>query len=562
MEDQNEDKEQQQQQRPLQQQTSASSSITSKWLGFVSALWVQAISGNNYTFSNYSVALKAIMGCNQVQLNGLSSAKDVGKAFGLFAGLLTDILPPWTILLIGSVEGLLGYGTQWLVVSQTIKPLPYWVMCIVMCMGGNSTTWMNTAVLVTCLRNFRRSRGPVSGILKAYVGLSTAIFTDLCAALFTSDPASFVLMLAVIPFAVCTIAMFFLKPVEPAHNPKEDQEERRCFAFLNTVAILLAVYLLAYDLSGIDNDVFCKVFAAGVLVILAIPAGLPVYLRIKVARTTETSEASQPLLEGKEDAQGHADRTESTELDLEKSDVQSKEEEEGAGTTRRRRRLGEDHTIKEALMTIDFWLLFVCFLCGVGTGMAVINNLGQIAESLGYTSAAIFISLTSIWGFFGRLGSGALSEFLIRWRRVPRPVVLAGSQVVMAIGYVILAAAVPGSLYVGSVVVGICYGVRLAVSVPVMSELFGLKIFGLVYNLLILNLPLGSFLFSSLLAGFLYDLEAAKESSTTCSGAHCYRMVFIIMAAVSTLGCLLDCVLALRSRSLYRSIQHSKLAKQ
>ncbi|KAM2263645.1 hypothetical protein ACFXTI_039905 [Malus domestica] len=45
-------------------------------------------------------------------------------------------------------------------------------------MGGNSTTWINTAILVTYIRNFRRNRGPVSGILKGYVGLSTAIFTD------------------------------------------------------------------------------------------------------------------------------------------------------------------------------------------------------------------------------------------------------------------------------------------------------------------------------------------------------------------------------------------------
>ena len=68
----------------------------------------------------------------------------------------------------------------------------------------------------------------------------------------------------------------------------------------------------------------------------------------------------------------------------------------------------------EALQTVDFWLLFFCFLCGVGTGMAVSNNMGQIGESLGYSSVSIFISMISIWGFFGRLGSGALSEWLIR----------------------------------------------------------------------------------------------------------------------------------------------------
>ena len=138
---------------------------------------------------------------------------------------------------------------------------------------------------------------------------------------------------------------------------------------------------------------------------------------------------------------------------------------------------------------------------------------------------------------------------------------LAASQLVMVGGDTLLAMGISGSLFVGSIVVGICYGVRLAVSVPTVSELFGLKVFGLMYNILILNLPLGSFLFSSLLAGFLYDREAAKDgSSTTCVGVHCYRVVFIVMAGVSLLGFFLDLLLTLRTRELYASIQRSKLA--
>ncbi|AQK82785.1 Major facilitator superfamily protein [Zea mays] len=70
-----------------------------------------------------------------------------------------------------------------MVVSGAVAPLPYWQMRVFLCLGGNNTTWMNTAVLVTCIRNFRRSRGPVSGLLKGYVGLSTVIFTDTYSAL-------------------------------------------------------------------------------------------------------------------------------------------------------------------------------------------------------------------------------------------------------------------------------------------------------------------------------------------------------------------------------------------
>ena len=65
-----------------------------RWLGLVMAVWVQCISGNNYTFSNYSHALKTLMGLTQLQLNGLSVAKDAGKAFGLLAGRRPTTSPP------------------------------------------------------------------------------------------------------------------------------------------------------------------------------------------------------------------------------------------------------------------------------------------------------------------------------------------------------------------------------------------------------------------------------------------------------------------------------------
>jgi hypothetical protein len=87
--------------------------ISKKWVGFVTAIWVQSIAGNNYTFANYSGALKTVMQYDQTQLNNLGVAKDVGKSFGLVAGFL-------------ALEGLVGYGVQYLVVSQRVGRLPFW----------------------------------------------------------------------------------------------------------------------------------------------------------------------------------------------------------------------------------------------------------------------------------------------------------------------------------------------------------------------------------------------------------------------------------------------------
>ncbi|PKA66378.1 hypothetical protein AXF42_Ash007075 [Apostasia shenzhenica] len=515
-----------------------------KWLGFVTAVWVQCISGNNYTFSNYSHAVKSLMGLTQLQLNNLSVAKDVGKAFGLLAGLASDRVPTSVLLLVGSVEGLVGYGAQWLVVRQSIPPLPYWQMCVFLCLGGNSTTWMNTAVLVTCIRNFRRNRGPVAGILKGYVGLSTAIFTDLCSALFADDPASFLLMLAVVPAAVCVISMIFLREYPP--SAAGDETDGRFFGWINVAAVVIAVYLLIFDLTGQHGAMVRQIFSAGLVALLAAPAAVPAFLWF-TNRNADTELADAQIRESLLTGAGEGERVPV----IGKVDSLRVE-------------IGDDHTIWEAMRRVEFWVLFLSFLCGVGTGLAVMNNMGQMGIAMGYTDVSIFVSMTSIWGFFGRIASGSISEHFLKKYGAPRPLWNAASQILMAGGYVIMAIALPGSLYIGSVVVGICYGVRLAVTVPTASELFGLRYYGLIYNILILNLPLGSFLFSGLLAGLLYDTQATPTAGggNTCVGGHCYRLVFVIMAFACTVGFGLDVLLAVMTKDLYRKIHAGKKTKK
>ncbi|CAM6013843.1 unnamed protein product [Sphagnum balticum] len=555
--------------------------ISKKWVGLVTAIWVQAISGNNYTFANYSAALKTVMQYNQQQLNSLGVAKDVGKSFGLLAGFLADYLPTWAILLIGAIEGFLGYGAQYLVVSQRISPLPFWQMALALCFGGNSTTWMNTAVLVTCMRNFPRSRGNVTGILKGYVGLSTAIFTELCTSLFTSEASAFLLLLTFLPAIVCLVAIAFLSEVPPSSTKEEDTLEYSNFTILNSISMALAFYLLTFTLIGkffIISSFANKLFAGVLLLFLIAPLVVPIQLLYSKYMRNRSSAAQQ--------SQGDKMR-----IPLLLEDDQQKDElQEGGKNWRVPPALGEDHTLLDALQTIDFWLLFFTFLCGVGTGITAINNLGQIGQAQGYSDVSLFISFISIWGFFGRIGAGAISEYYVRKAAVPRPVWMVLSQLLMLVGYILFATAAPGSLYVGSIVVGICYGVQISITVPTASELFGLQHFGLMYNFIILNLPLGSFLFSGLLAGWLYDREASRtpqqghgknwvmmksmgtsskeffssvvsewgsssaEEPQNCTGAHCFFSVFMIMAGMCAIGVVLNIILILRIRPLYQSL--------
>lgn len=288
-------------------------------------------------------------------------------------------------------------------------------MCIFLCLGGNSTTWMNTAILVTCIRNFRKNRGPVSGILKGYVGLSTAIFTDLSSALFKDDPAKFLLMLSIVPFAVCLTAMFFLRELPPSITASEEQEETNYFWLFNSVALFVALYLLAYDFIPNPSKLLSHFFAAFLLILLALPLVIPVYTfarswskkRIGSGYDVEGLATEEPLL--------NQDVVPEIQQKPEELPAENSPDENGEEIEKKKKVIGEDHTILEAMKSLDFWILFVSFLCGVGTGLAVMNNMGQIGLALGYADVSIFVSLMSIFGFFGRIVSGMVSEYFIRY---------------------------------------------------------------------------------------------------------------------------------------------------
>ncbi|CAM6018265.1 unnamed protein product [Sphagnum balticum] len=559
-----------------------------KWFGLSAAMWVQASAGNAYMFAFYSSKLKSVLHYNQLQVNNLGVAKDLGENVGLLAGFLCNKLPPWTLLSIGALTGFLGYGVTWLVVSERIQALPYWQMSVLLWIGGNSATWFNTAVLVTCMRNFPNSRGTVVGILKGFVGLSAAIFTQIFSSLLGSDPNALLLLLAIGPTVVSLAAMLFIRPVPPKAQQVLDPEEHSNFHYITGVCIALAFYLLAATCLEdffILSPLVPKLFTAVMVLFLFTPLVIPIKALMPECcgagsfepADEESFDINEPLLiaatsVGKEQQQ--QDNGDDAELLLAV----------GEGAVRRKRpRRGEDFKLKQALVKADFWLLFFTFFCGVGTGVTALNNLGQIGEAQGYFNVDIFVSLISIANFLGRLGGGSLSEHYIRTNAIPRTVWLGVAQVFMIFSHLLFASAWPGSLYVGSVLLGLCYGVHFSIMVPTASELFGLRHFGMIYNFLNIGNPLGSLLFSGLIAGYLYDQEASKGAAVgsgwrilgsgsshwlsgtavgshtehgvpVCVGAHCFRLTFIIMACVCAVGVVLTSVLTYRIRSVYLSL--------
>ncbi|WOK91611.1 protein NUCLEAR FUSION DEFECTIVE 4 [Canna indica] len=535
------------------------------WVGLAAAVWVQVAAGTAYTFPLYSHSLKTALGYSQQQLTFLGVANDTGENFGLVAGVLCNRLPPWFVLLIGAACCFVGFGVLWLAVSLTVPGLPYWLLWIALCIATNSSAWFGTGVLVTNMRNFPLSRGTVAGILKGYVGLSAAVYTGLYTGILHDSSTKLLLFLTIGLPIIAIAMMYFVRPCTP--SLEEDSSEHGHFVFTQISSAFLGLYLLSYtvmdDVLPLSDVVIYILFVIMILFLLA-PLAIPIKMTLfptnrkkHVASTSqlpaEGSDHKEPLLSTSSSTNNFGTLQESDDA----SDVDMLlAEGEGAVKKKRRPKRGDDFEIQEAFIKADFWLLFLVYFLGVGSGVTVLNNLAQIGVAAGVDDTTILLCLFSFCNFVGRLGGGSVSEYFVRSRMLPRPVWMGCTQVVMVVAYLLYASALNGTLYASTAMLGVCYGVQFSVMVPTVSELFGLKQFGMFYNFMLLGNPLGAFFFSGLLAGYVYDNEAAKQGSgsSTCYGPNCFRLTFLVLAGMCTLGTLLSVILSVRIRPVYQML--------
>ncbi|GER48466.1 major facilitator superfamily protein [Striga asiatica] len=534
------------------------------WVGLGAAVWVQIAAGNAYTFPLYSPSLKSVLGFNQQQLTILGVANDIGENVGILPGIACNKFPPWAVLLVGVCASFLGYGVLWLAVSQTVQSLPYWVLWAALCVATNSSAWLGTAVLVTNMRNFPVSRGTVAGILKGYVGLSAAVFTEIYTMLLGSSPPAHLLLLTLGIPTIGLLMMYFVRPCTPASG--DSPSEHSHFLFIQAASLALAVYLLTTtilkDSMSLGNTI-SYVFIAVMVVLLMAPLAIP----LKMTFFPEIRKnASQLDLVGDGDGDNESSLLTPSSSAAYLGSFYEPEEElsevdlllavgEGAVKARKRRpRRGEDFKFKEAVVKADFWLLWMVYFLGVGSGVTVLNNLAQIGVSLGVNDATILLSVFSFCNFLGRLGAGVVSEHFVRSRTIPRTFWMAVTQAVMILTFLLYVSALSGTLYAATALLGICYGVQFGIMIPTASELFGLKHFGIIFNFMQLGNPVGAALFSGWLAGWVYDSEAAKQLGSSCLGPNCFRLTFFVLAGLCGLGTLLSVVLTVRIRPVYQML--------
>ncbi|KAM0834269.1 hypothetical protein ACQ4PT_063709 [Festuca glaucescens] len=578
--------------------------LRNRWLVFVAAMWMQSVAGVGYLFGSLSPVIKASLGYNQRQVASLGVAKDLGDSVGFLAGTLCAVLPLWAALLIGAAQNLVGYGWVWLAVTHRVAEPPLWAMCILIFVGNNGETYFNTAALVSCVQNFPKNRGPIVGILKGFAGLSGAIITQIYAIVHTPDDAALIFMVAVGPAMVVVALMFIVRPVGGHRQVRPS--DGISFTFVYSVCLVLAAYLMGVmlleDLVGLSETIMvvCTVILIALLLLpIVIPVMLSffsnddesVYAALLPSPRREEASGSVPSEEQNEVILSEVEDVKPKDVDLLPASERQKRIAElqarlfqaaavGAVRVKRRRgpRRGEDFTLLQAMIKADFWLLFFSLLLGSGSGLTVIDNLGQMSQSLGFEESHIFVSMISIWNFLGRVAGGYLSEIIVKDYAYPRAIALATAQVFMAIGHFTFAMAWPGTMYIGTLLIGLGYGAHWAIVPAAASELFGVKNFGALYNFLTVANPAGSLVFSGIIASGIYDYEAKKQASQhlnstlvtmpsrllgmvsdatpalKCEGAICFFISSLIMSGFCVIAVILSLILVHRTKIVYTNL--------
>ncbi|XAR60799.1 hypothetical protein NMG60_11034314 [Bertholletia excelsa] len=505
-----------------------------RWLSLVGAIWLQSISATNSNFPAYSSHLKQLLSISQLQLNNLAFASDAGKLFGWLAGTAAAHLPLWLVLAIGSLLGLLGYGLQFLFLAGFIPSLSYWHVFLLTALAGNSICWINTVSYIISIHNFPFDRQLAVGVSTSYQGLSAKIYTDIVHAVSPYSPSekakTYLLLSSSLPLLVCALSA----PVVRDISGEKSRRMEGGFIVLFVITVATGVFAVASSFGSLQIRLNPWLLVTVMVVFLLAPLVVPLYEKAR-------EKLQKKCLIRRERRVHH---------------VQMEEVEEG--TRREESEVGiqevsvmEEVRATEMLKRVEFWLYFFVYLSGPTLGLVFLNNLGQIAESRGCSSTSSLVSLSSSFGFFGRLVPSLL-DYYTRSKCVPsRPASIAAMMAPMAGSFFLLVNKTNAVLYVSTAVIGVCTGAITSLAVATTTELFGVKNFRVNHNIVVASIPIGSFVFGDS-AALVYRKHINSSSGDgRCMGMHCYQLTFVIWGFLCLVGTLLAVVLHARTVKFY-----------
>ncbi|XP_035545968.1 uncharacterized protein LOC118348450 [Juglans regia] len=560
-----------------------------RWFVFFATMLIMCWFGAASIYGVYYKVIKETLGFEAKEMNQITFYEHVGAYFSVFVGLLCDLTPEWLVLLIGAAFNFGGFFMPWIAVMHKIPKPKASEMGVFVGLGAAAPNFAHTIALVTCVNNFPESRGVVLGLMKGMAEASVAVLTQIYQLVIHGDDdvKNLILATAVLPAITSVAFVFTIRKIERDDDDQRWQRhpnELRVFLKFYYLTSVVALFVLTVTLLERYFDVTKTDHKYHVIVIFVL-IFLPLYNVIKEEAAAQSRLEKQQFLDRLAVLVVHfIEKPQEVFLPDSNSSINQILEEKKpkrsclSSIFFSKPERGEDHSIFQAILSIDMLYILVIMLCGYGSGLTAYEHFWRLGKALGNKEQVVtsIISMASVWNCFGRIYSGFLSELLIIKWRIPRATMLAFMLLLQCIAMLLGAfPEIPGAYYLATVTIGFALGAQLPVNLAMISEFFGLKYYGTLLNFAQLTTPLGLYLMNQNLARVLnYETEVTndiiaqgKDPSTVildqvCRGSHCLRLLFSTLALISLVGALVSLKFAGRTRGFYQGDVYKKFRGQ
>lgn len=299
-------------------------------------------------------------------------------------------------------------------------------------LAGCSICWFNTVCYVICIRNFPTNRPLALSLTISFNGVSAALYTLIANAINPNDNSVYLFLNALLPLITYSVALIpvLRQPPLQSLSANATRQDSVIFLCLYILAVITGLYLLLLN-SLSSNSQRAQILLVGAIFLLALPFCLPgvTYAREWARRNilfgSNSNTANINLVEHEDDDQSKEliSGTENTVCGTVNATYSNGVGIGKVGYTFFRKvmekdkltMLGEEHPARVLVRRLDFWLYYMAYFCGGTIGLVYSNNLGQISQSLGYSSLnSSLVTLYSSCSFFGRLLS-ASPDFLRKY---------------------------------------------------------------------------------------------------------------------------------------------------
>ncbi|BDA41740.1 Protein NUCLEAR FUSION DEFECTIVE 4 [Coccomyxa sp. Obi] len=539
-----------------------------KWATNVAAIFLQICGGLCYTFSLYSPALKEAFNFTQPQLETLGSCLVSGGYFAWIPGLTYDYLRhhhkfgPRLIGAWGCLNHFIGFFMVWLAAKGYVD-LPYWLLAAFALLGSSAVVFLDSAAIVTCMKNFPNERGNVGGTLKSYLGVSASLASSIYLGAYQPDGLSFLLFVAVLPLFVAVLTVPLLNHVPYIEEAEVDHGRWYMSTgsrFLATYAVAGAIVfyqLITASISEVHPYTMSQQrgIMIGVLLLLFLVLLTPIG-----SGGLKSRPAPLPATEDNSWRDDGGEDVESAQLLRNAGDqsapANAGDQSKNGGRLQNNEGGMPEYTLPQCLVSLNYWMLWSALMVGMGAGFTMLNNLGQMVEALGgrREGQGIYVLLFTTLNTVGRMVGGYVPERLLHARGTPRTIFAVVASLMTCLAALLSAFTNLRWLLACAMMLGFVFGWHWSLMPVLTSELFGLHHFASNHAVMHLAPTVGGFLCSALLAGNVYDIRGTSHGDPygTCYGRDCYRLSYLVIAGMAGLQSFASYWLFLRTREVYR----------